>query len=107
MWILRLNDMRSPKIEYMTEICRANTKEELVQFLESERVECYTIDHWVKEFRRGGPLEWYNPPAFDNPFIHVGSRQAVIDRAIATANQRYDELESSLPTLEVFRATHV
>lgn len=69
MWILQLNDMRSHKIEMSTTVCRAETKEELETFLERERVDSYKDDMWSKGYRKGGPLEWYNPPWDFTPHI--------------------------------------
>lgn len=86
MWILLLNDMRDPKIEILKIIGRADTKEKLEAFIGAEKVEPYTdpvLSHeskttrkWHKVFRRGGPLEWYNPPfsSRDNEhFLHAGT----------------------------------
>lgn len=62
-WVLLLNDMRSPKVEIQTAVVKAETREELEVFLQSERVEPYrTDDRWGKCFRQGGPLEWFNLP---------------------------------------------
>lgn len=59
-WLLMLNDMRSCRIEILTVAMTAQTKAELVEFVESERVEPYTDGNWGKRFRQGGPLEWFN-----------------------------------------------
>lgn len=75
MWVLQLNDMRSPQVEIMTPICRSETKEALLNFLKQEGVEAYIDDdRWHKQYRKGGPLEWFNPPTFDNEsFIDVAT----------------------------------
>lgn len=61
-WFLRLNDMRSSKIEYSEVVCWAETEQELADLLEREKVEGYDDGKWGKSFRQGGPLEWYNQP---------------------------------------------
>jgi hypothetical protein len=76
MWILVLNDMRSPKIEMMTEVARGSTQESLLRLLESERVESYSDGPWGKSFRKGGPLEWCNPPfahELEHHFIDISA----------------------------------
>lgn len=62
LWVLCLNDMRFGNIESLAPVCRAETEAELVAFLESEKVEPYRDERWGKAFRKGGPLEWFNPP---------------------------------------------
>jgi hypothetical protein len=61
-WLLQLNDMRSPQIEIMTPVLYGHTLEEIRAFVHAERVPNYRDDRWGKSFRQGGPLEWYNPP---------------------------------------------
>lgn len=76
-FVLVLNDMRSPKIEIVRPAVRADTPEELVAFMERERVEPYReptgyLDGtWYKVFRKGGPLEWFNPPFGDTQAIYL------------------------------------
>lgn len=62
-WILMLNDMRSPKIEYSELAIVAGSREEIEAILTSETVEPYRDDGWFKTFRKGGPLEWFNRPS--------------------------------------------
>ena len=62
MWILRLNDMRSPRIEIMSNAARAESLKDLQALVERETVQPYRGDDgWGKAFRKGGPLEWFNP----------------------------------------------
>jgi hypothetical protein len=83
-WILFLNDMRMAHSEDTTPVARADTKEELEALMVREKVEPYTdpsglpptspetepsassyrcnSQTWHKSYRKGGPLEWYNPP---------------------------------------------
>jgi hypothetical protein len=70
MFILYLNNMRDCKIEMLQPVAWAETKEQLLQFLEAQKVEPYSDREmeetygttWSKTFRKGGPLEWHNPP---------------------------------------------
>lgn len=95
MWILQLNDMRSPKIEILTTVCRAETREELEALIARERVEFYRDGPWGKQFRRGGILEWFNPPYhFDRPFVDIGTRE----EWAAQAARNYDRDVGLLPT---------
>ncbi len=96
MWVLMLNDMRSSKAEILEAVAKAETKEQLEAFIERERVEPYSdpIENpredtayaafpksWGKTFRKGGPLEWYNPPFrsyIERHFIDVSASFAHI-----------------------------
>ena len=72
MWLLRLNDMRSSKIENLQNVCVAESKEELESFLKSQEAEPYNDTGsnsihgnsytYRKSYKKGGPLEWYNKP---------------------------------------------
>lgn len=62
MWVLKLNDMRSSKIEMWESVARAEHSEKLQQWMDLEKVEPYRDEQWSKVFRKGGPLEWYNEP---------------------------------------------
>lgn len=81
MWILRLNDMRAPRIEQVEPVAKAQNPDALVALMHRERVESYTDGKWNKEFRRGGPLEWYNPPFFPDHIIDVGTVEQWEQRA--------------------------
>lgn len=54
--------MRSSKVELLVAVCKAFTREELVTFLATEKVEPYKDGMWSKCFKKGGPLEWFNFP---------------------------------------------
>lgn len=98
MWVLCLNDMRSAKVEYLTPVARAATRDGLSELLEREKVEPYRDGQWGKEFRHGGPLEWFNPPyLFDEHrhFVDVGTREDAMQRAA----RHWDEEIGSLPEL--------
>lgn len=66
MYILELNDMRMPQVEMKKIVCAAETRAELADLLRSERVPHYSDGQWNKCYRKGGPLEWCNPPMGTN-----------------------------------------
>jgi hypothetical protein len=103
MWILQLNDMRAPKIEMNTIVCKAETKEELQDLLVHELVEPYKEDKWGKTYRKGGPLEWYNPPfsfsgSFGAHLIDIGTE----DSWAEDARMSYRESVSEIPDVPVY-----
>ncbi len=67
-FVLRLNDMRFPKIEQVMSVFKSTSRQTLQQLLDEERVETYQEPKgyndyfWVKSFKKGGPLEWFNTP---------------------------------------------
>ena len=70
MWVLQLNDMRNiddPALPpLLTPVLRAESKEELQTFMDRERVNVYQHEldgkKWTKNFKKDGPLEWFNIP---------------------------------------------
>ncbi len=125
MWLLFLNDMRFSKIEQVVAVCKAATKEELKAFIARETVAPYSDPvespredtayacfpkHWGKSFRKGGPLEWYNPPS-DNPdyerghFRYMRDVEEVVKEQVEAATkqiasqirQHYSDLVSDKP----------
>ena len=60
----------------------SDDKEKLVKTYESEFVDSYDDDRFRKVFRKGGPLEWYNPlftlEARSDPYGH-GLKEEWID----------------------------
>jgi hypothetical protein len=69
MFILQLNDMRSAHYEINSPCAKANTKEDLLNFVNNLKVEIYKEGEnhnggrpWVKQFKKDSPLEWCNPP---------------------------------------------
>lgn len=103
MWILCLNDMRAPQVEILRPVCRAETREQLDDFIERERVASYSDGHWNKNYRRGGPLEWFNPPwdfEAGRHFVNVGTRQQAAEMAMAA----YDEQVMSVPEIAAMAA---
>jgi len=61
-WILNMNDMRSAHVEEKSPAFKAETRQQLIDFMARERVESYRDGKWGKVFRVGGPLEWFNEP---------------------------------------------
>lgn len=106
-WLLQMNHMRG-RTEDMVYICYAETKEELVELLEKERVETYQTEgenlysglktKWTKVFRKGGPLEWMNPPGENRQdnFIDIGTEEDWENRA----RLDYNNLLMSIPAID-------
>jgi hypothetical protein len=110
MWVLMLNDMRSPKSEQVQSAARGETRVALERMLLTERVElyrepgfnCYGPVNWCKQFRKGGPLEWFNAPSD----FEIGRGLMFIDMGASTAseNAATSELFDGLP---IAPAVHV
>lgn len=83
MFVLELNDMRSSKIEHLNPVARAESKEALLAFMEVEKVEPYKDGQWGKCFKKGGWLEWYNPPYCGESIVDVGTEEIWAENAIA------------------------
>ncbi|MCK5020063.1 MAG: hypothetical protein KAS32_23620 [Candidatus Peribacteraceae bacterium] len=83
MFVLQLNDMRSPNVENMSPVARAETAEELIKFAEGEVAEKpYRDDNWYKQYLKDGPLEWFNPPfSSDRNIIDVGTADDWAEKA--------------------------
>lgn len=76
MWILNLNDMRSSNIETQTTVARADTMEDLQDFLKSQETEPYIEGRWQKFFKKGSLLEWFNKPFKGEPtFIILRTKE--------------------------------
>lgn len=102
MWMLQMNPMTG-NTEDRHPIGWAETKEELEAFVNAERVDPYQepgTSHfdgkpttWRKTFRKGGPLEWMNPPEFaweDNVYVNLGTREQWMEKS----GQQFDNLQS-------------
>lgn len=110
-FILVLNDMRSSQVQVSTNVCRADTKEELQALLDKEKVEPYTdIDagnyHWQKFYRKGGPLEWFNQAPPDGLWGHgineIPSEEDYVKIYADGARKRYQEAMQETPTCAEF-----
>lgn len=101
MWILQLNDMRSSKVGLLTAVAKAETKEALLAFLDREKVLAYSNGQWLKTFRHGGPLEWFNPPYswVCSHLVDMGTREEYVLCAVGLANAYWDNEIDSLPTV--------
>lgn len=59
---LALNDMRDPKIEYTCIAAISTDYDKLVAWYNEQKAAEHWIDgRWEKFFKKGSPLEWYNP----------------------------------------------
>ena len=104
MWVLTLNNIHD-NAECRTPIVRAETKAQLLAYVEAERVPPYedkgfngffnSNDYvYNKVFRKGGPLELFNPPQ-DADFVNVGTVEAAMERA----RRYYEEQVFSIPEI--------
>ena len=87
-WILFLNHMRDAKVEMLQPVARAISREALEAFVARERVEPYSEPcewaahgSWGKVFRKGGPLEWHNPPLDWQSEVHYRRVAVLVDRS--------------------------
>ena len=96
MWILQLNNMRFDLLDLIP-VARAETKEELEEFVESQTVGVYQDGPYGKCFKKNGPLEWYNPPVeqIGQPYLNAGTENDWAERA------RVDFRERVLPIPEI------
>lgn len=90
MWILQLNDMRDENPSVLKPVARAETKEELEEFVNREMVEPYQDGGHGKCFKEGGLLEWCNPPVeqISQPYINVQDEETWAERARVDFRER-------------------
>ena len=107
MWILMLNNMQD-QTENRTPIARAETKEQLVNFVNNQKVDVYmdvghnmfngNPDHQYRKcFRKDGPLEWFNPPVNeddDSCYVDVGTFEEWMQKAEAHWNEQIMSISS-------------
>jgi hypothetical protein len=92
MWILVLNDMRSAQIEMTKPVAVAESRDALESFIENE-AESWRDGQWRKSFRKGSPLEWFNPPFFGGEaFQDIGTKEDWQREA----GERFDNLVNGL-----------
>jgi hypothetical protein len=61
-YALLLNNMQSPNIENISIVKIADTKQELIDWYESQEADKgWTDGQWHKHFKKGSDLEWFNP----------------------------------------------
>lgn len=76
LYVLVLNNMQAPKIEYGEVVAVSLDYDRLVEWYNSQKApEMWRDGRWGKTFAKGSPLEWYNPAyslELDNtqPFGH-------------------------------------
>lgn len=98
MFVLQLNEMHG-KAEYLEPVAVAETREALLDFMAREKVDPYTDTDqssmyfagdykWGKRFRKGGPLEWYNPPFDMNAaIVDIGDELIAAQNAVEHFNR--------------------
>lgn len=96
MFVLVLNDMRFAQVEQTIGVVRAESSEEILKFLERERVESYREERWWKSFRKGGPLEWFNPP-YDHELPRMILNVGTLEDWMHKAADRYRDEVLGLP----------
>jgi hypothetical protein len=90
-WVLLLNDMRSPKIEMVQPVARAETKEALEAWEKSLRVPPYQDGPWLRTYPPDSALGWFNPPM--GPWLmDVGTEETRLESAIASAKREWQEV---------------
>jgi hypothetical protein len=94
MWVLRLNDMRSPNIEMRIDVAIAKKRESLVRLLEENSCAPYVESgRWIKSYKSGSILEWFNSPySLDGAIISIGTEEDWAD----TARRRYRSITSNI-----------
>jgi hypothetical protein len=120
MWILQLNPITS-NAENIVPVYRAETKEELEALLaretageeytdveeENRRDPAWPPNHWRKHYKRGGPLEWFNPPGPDGvvwypnvyAIIDVGTLENWMEEAKTEALRCWNNLLREVPQI--------
>lgn len=98
MIILLLNDIRLADLNDLVPVARADTEDEMYDFIESEIVNKYIDGMHTKYFRKGGPLEWYRPPLanHDKNIIDVGTKKSWAVQAM----DDWEERVMSIPTVQ-------
>jgi len=100
MFILQLNPMTA-NYESLVAVACAETVDALRALVESERVEPYTDEdgsnmcggRLCKSFRKGGPLEYLNPPDREACIVDVGTP----DDWARNAREQFNRQVLSLP----------
>jgi hypothetical protein len=107
MWILSLNDMRCNSEHHQT-VARAETKEQLLAFLQTETVEPYMDEaynqfcesnnyKYRKYFRKSGPLEWFNQADESNPFFRTFTNMGTLEDYLQSATNQWNTLLAKIP----------
>lgn len=108
MWILFMNDMRFAHSEDLTPVLRAETKEELLKFVESQKVAAYQGQGpnayqdgytYTKCFKQGGPLEWYNEIMDEAEQLREFTLEKWKESALRQAEMAWQNSVLSIPTI--------
>jgi len=95
--------MRSPKVEMLEPVAKAETREELVSFLAREEApESWRDGRWGKSFKKGSVLEWYNKPYstdIDRCIVEVPSKEDYAQQLYEAAKQDWEEKIGSIPNV--------
>jgi len=108
MFILMLNDIRSPKIEILQNVCRAKLRSDLDELMIREKTNVY-IDEvdgvkWAKTFRKNGPLEWFNAPNGRDYILDVGNLNSWKEDAERQAETAWTDQVMTVTPLDVLDA---
>jgi len=108
MHILFMNPMRGPA-EHRIPVARSEDPQELLSFVAGEKVKPYREEReegrtWLKCFRKGGPLEWYNDLSEPNGALDgygvgiqdVGDEDEWIERA----REEWRAMHEVVPTVK-------
>ena len=88
--------MRSENVESMVDICLADTPADLVKFVQQElSPKPYKEESYRKVFKKGGPLEWFNPPVSADSYIEVITEEKYVE----LKREEYRKYLSSLPRI--------
>jgi hypothetical protein len=111
MFVLQLNDMRLPKSEMLGPVARSEKIEDLIKLMDDEKVPEYLSqdNRWRKQFRQGGPLEWFNPPMGE---VHLNDEPYILNLGTAEdwatqARADYEKNVMSIPDIPTLRTVKV
>jgi hypothetical protein len=98
MWLLRLNPMQC-RMEASEIVAWSEEKQGLESLLAREHAEPYREGQWYKVFRKGGPLEWFNPPEGSRGpvFQDLGSLEEHLQRVVERATAEWASLREEFP----------
>jgi hypothetical protein len=107
MFVLWLNPMRG-RAEERRAVAKAETLEALKRFIEREMVEPYKDDDghnvWGKEFRKGGPLEWFNGCGWqdcrNDIFGHGFQEAPTLEQVLENTRRQYEADLHSIPSVD-------
>lgn len=92
--ILVLNDMRE-HVMSSTVVAVADDPDKLDAFVKAEQVEVWIDDLWMKSFRKGGPLEWFQPPTYNSDGSIIASEMDALGRGVTFVQGEDEYVESA------------